>query len=303
LDSGLYVVAWESLSYPDRTKGAVCFRVFDANGLAVTEEHLATDQAYAARNVDVAANGPGQLVVTWLHDRTTNSIWAKPFSTQGRAVASSFQVNEVPFKTLTSPRISSNPAGQYAIAWDGDPNTGVQDDVHVRFFDANSAPLSPDFRLNDSINGAQQNPAIGVNAELCALVAWESDHLSEDQGIEVMTRFVDVNGLVCGPENSMPNNHMGDQAKPCVVLTSGSQFMLAWESSSPEISNTDIYYCVGRCPAMSDFNADSYTNFVDFSLLAQGWNQDPPGGSTPAPSELSLFCDEWLMRSIIPSEN
>ncbi|MCF7972303.1 MAG: hypothetical protein K9N55_00650 [Phycisphaerae bacterium] len=305
LSSGHVAVAWESLSYPDRSKRAVCCRVFDANGLAVTDEFLVTDQAYAARNVDIAENTPGQLIVIWLNDRTENSVWARSFNGQGLAVADAFQVNESSFKTLTWPRISANRSGQYAIAWDGDPNTGAQDDIHIRFFDANSVPLSPDYRLNASTDGAQQNPTISVNDQLCALVAWESDHLFEDQGQEVMTRFIDVNGLACGPEISIPANHIGNQTKPSVGMTSRSQFVLAWESSLPEINNTDIYYCLGQCPSMSDMNADSYTDFVDFSLWAQSWPQDAPDSVislSDANADLSLFCSEWLMRSIKPSD-
>jgi len=121
LSSGQYIVAWESHAYPNRTKKAVCYRIFDANGNPATEEMLGTDQSYAARNVDIAANGPDQFILTWLNDRTADSIWARPFDIQGKALSDSFQVSESPFKTLTNPKISASQSGDFAIVWDGDP--------------------------------------------------------------------------------------------------------------------------------------------------------------------------------------
>ena len=79
--------------------------------------------------------------------------------------------------------------------------------------------------------------------------------------------------------------------------------MLAWESSAPEISNTDIHYCWGHCPSLSDLNADSRTDFQDFSILAQGWREDSldSAGFSPASlADLGLICSEWLTRSIAP---
>lgn len=304
LASGQYAVAWESHTYPDRTKKAVCCRIFDANGHPDTQEILVTDQSYAARHVDIAAKGPEQFVVVWLNDRTQNSVWARSFDLQGQALTDSFQVNETSFKTLTSPRVAANGTGEFAVAWDGDPNSGAEDDVHIRFFDVNHAPLSPDYRLNASTPGAQRNPAISVNKQLCAVVAWESDHLSADQGLDVFTRYIDVNGLVCGPETSLTNTKIGDQEKPSLVLTSQGQFVLAWESSPPEINNTDIHYCRGRCPSSSDLNADSRTDFQDFSILAELWRQDLSDDAALTQSmwtDLGLFCSEWVTRSIEPA--
>ena len=186
------------------------------------------------------------------------------------------------------------------MVWDGDPNAGAEDDVHIRFFDVNNVPLSPDTRLNASTIGAQRNPVVSIDEQLCAVVAWESDHLSADQGLEVFTRYIDVNGLACGPEESMTNTHAGDQEKPSLIMTSEGQFILAWESSAPEISNTDIHYCWGHCPSSSDLNADSRTDFQDFSILAQGWRKDSLDSAEFAPAGLGLICSEWLTRSIAP---
>jgi hypothetical protein len=303
LASGQYAVAWESHTYPDRTKKAVCCRIFDANGRPDSQEILVTDQSYAARHADICAQGPGQLIVVWLNDRTRDSVRARSFDLQGRALAESFQVNEATFKTLTHPRVSANRNGEFAVVWDGDPNTGAEDDVHIRFFDANNAPLSPDTRLNASTLGAQSNPTVSVDEQLCAAVAWESDHLSGDLGLEIFTRYIDVNGLACGPETAITNTHAGDQENPELVMTSDGQFILAWESRPPEINNTDIHYCRGRCPSHSDLNADSRTDFQDFSLLAQLWRQDRPNETAEAPGpwgNLGLFCSEWVTRSIAP---
>jgi len=119
-----------------------------------------------------------------------------------------------------------------------------------------------------------------------------------------MTRYIDANGMECGPERSISNNHIGDQEKPSVVVTSHAQFILAWESSPPEINNTDIHYCWGLCPSESDMNTDSSTNFVDFSMLASLWNQDSPDNTTASSrshADLDSFCSEWLGRSILPA--
>ncbi len=304
LPSAGYVISWESHTYPNRNKKAVCLRIFDPNGLAVYDEVLATDQSYAARHADVSAKGPDQFILTWLNDRTNDSVWARTFDLNGGPLSDSFQVNETSFKTLTFPKVSTNDSGEFVVVWDGDPNSGAKDDIHVRFFDANSVALCPDYQLNVSTLGAQQNPVVALTTPLCALVAWESNHLASEQGWEVMTRFIDVNGLVCGPEECMINNRIGDQRTPSLVMTSNGIFVLAWESSQPEINNTDIHYCSGRCPSSSDINADSRIDFQDFSWLAQlrqSGSPDTPDVSFPYWADLTLFCDEWLTRSVATS--
>lgn len=303
LPSGYYAVAWESHAYPERSKKAVCCRVFDANGLAASPEVLLTDQSYAARHVDIAANGLGQFVVVWLNDRTQNAVWARSFDLKGAPLTDSFQVNEDAFKTLTYPRVSAAPQGGFAVVWDGDPNAGAEDDVHIRFYDANHVSLSPDTILNASTDGAQTNPSVCVDERLCALVAWESNHLSADQGQEILTRHIDVNGLICGPETCATHTRVGDQENPSLVMTSTGQFVLAWESSAPEINNTDVHYCWGRCPSSSDLNADSHTNFQDFALFAQRRSDLSPVDTPTAPGAwtgLKTFSSEWLSRSIAP---
>ncbi len=304
LPSAGYVVCWESHSYPDRQKKAVCFRIFDSNGLAVCDEVLAADQPYAARNADVSAKGPDQFILTWLNDRTSDSVWARTFDLSGIALGNSFQVNEASFKTLTCPKVAANLSGDYVVVWDGDPNSGAQDDIHVRFFDVNNVPLCPDYQLNISTPGAQQNPVVALTHPLCAMVAWESNHLASEQGTEVMTRFVDANGLVCGPEACVINDRAGDQRNPSLVMTSDGVFVLAWESSQQEINNTDIHYCSGRCPSSSDINADSHTDFQDFSLLAQlrlNSSPDTADVSLSSLADLEVFCSEWLTRSVATS--
>ncbi|NQV35115.1 MAG: hypothetical protein HQ515_20645, partial [Phycisphaeraceae bacterium] len=130
--------------------------------------------------------------------------------------------------------------------------------------------------------------------------------LSEAQGLEVLARYIDVNGLACGPETSMTNTHTGDQEKSSLAMTSEGQFVLAWESSAPGSGSTDIHYCWGHCPSLSDLNADSRTDFQDFSILAQGWRQASPDDAGFAPAslaELGLVCSQWLTRSIAPMSN
>jgi hypothetical protein len=219
-------------------------------------------------------------------------------------LGNSFQVNEIPFRTLTYPKVSTNHSGEFVIVWDGDPNRGAEDDIHVRFFDVNNTPLCPDYRLNISTPGAQQNPVVALTPPLCAMVAWESNHMASEQGMEVLTRFIDANGLVCGPETCMINDRIGDQRNPSLVMTSEGVFVLAWESSQPEINNTDIHYCSGRCPSSSDINADSRTDFQDFSLLTQLRLNSPPDTtdvSSTSFADLDLFCNEWLTRSLATS--
>ncbi len=297
LASGQYAVVWESHVYPERSKKAVCCRIFDANGHPDSQEILVTDQTYAARHADIAAKGSEEFVVVWLNDRTRNSIWARSFDLHGLALTDSLQVNEVSFKTLTYPRVSASSAGDFGVAWDGDPNSGAEDDVHVRFFDANNTPLTGDIRLNASTTGAQRNPSISVNEPLRAIVAWESNHLA-DQGLEVLTRHIDVNGLVYGPETAMTHAHIGDQDRPSLAMTLEGQFILAWESSGPESSSTDIHYCWGHCPSSSDLNADSYVDFQDFTIVTQDWRDDISDNAALTPIDLGPFCSQWLTRSI-----
>ena len=131
----------------------------------------------------------GGFLATW---QDYGDVWGRRFNAGGAALANDFQIS-----TLLTAQVSEVDAaigwnGNVLVVWaDSGDDVGTGTEVRGRLFDADLAPLGPDFRINTVTDNAQTHPRIADYGPAGFLVVWGSSVSSgADLGVSIEARVV-----------------------------------------------------------------------------------------------------------------
>jgi len=243
---GRFMVVWESDSSPNATRLCIRGQLYDQTGTPLGPEMEISDTpSYAARYPDVAMDSQGQFAVSWMEDRTTDSVRVRLFDPNGEAKGPSSKVNTISFKSLTWPSIAMNAEGTFIIAWDGDPNKASDDDIHARIFDPNATPLADESMVNTTQSGAQVNPRVALDGQGSFMVVWEGPTSDPNGGTDVFGQRFDATGQRLGEELRLNEFMTGNQGQPDVGLGENGRLIAVWESIGQDGSESGIFGVTG----------------------------------------------------------
>lgn len=137
--------AWTSYGQVDGSD--VYFRLFNANGLPVTDEIMVNQTTVGDQTApSVATVSGGDFVVTWSgysNDLDLTDIYARVFSSNGQAVGNEFIINATLAGDQTKPTVLSYGANNanFATAWVKSGGGGTSG-IYVRRFNKNGSPGS-----------------------------------------------------------------------------------------------------------------------------------------------------------------
>jgi hypothetical protein len=146
LVGGGFAIAWSTGDLAaDGESGAVKARIFDEDGIPVTNEVLVNGIIDGNKGfADVAATPGGEFVVTWRSDDQTqdddseHAIKARAFDANANPIDEEFLVNELTDLSQTSAAIAVLPDGSFAIVWDSaEPEQGdnSEEGIKARVFE------------------------------------------------------------------------------------------------------------------------------------------------------------------------
>jgi len=241
-DAGTIIVVWESrVTTVDVDRSYVCVQLFDPNGSGRGGEILADDPLYDCRYPDVAADGSGNFVVTWLRETGTDRIVARRFDPNGVPAGDPFEVSTARITSITRPSIAMNSLGYFAVAWDGDPNRAGDDDIHGRRYDPNATPQGEPFVVNTLCAGAQQWPQVAMNDANEFVIVWEHNTADPNLATEIFARRFDPNGRPAGDQFQLNTYTQDKQRYPDVATGADGSFVAAWESNGQDGSGNGIF--------------------------------------------------------------
>ena len=302
-DNGVFIVVWESSNTPEENDKVICGQLYDSNGVEFGTEFLVNAEPSVCRYPDVVADANGNFAVVWMVDKSRNSIMARMFDPNGTPRTDTFQVNTVRFSSIARPSIAMDAAGNFVVAWDGDPNLAGLDDIHARLYDANGTPLGEQFVVNTTTAGAQQYPQVVMNDDGEFVIVWDCriDPNSESERDIFGQRF-DCQGQRLGDEFQVNMNVADDQRNPAVAIGPDGQFVAAWQSYAQDGSRYGIFARPGPIVGSADFNADGLVDFRDYSVLSDEWleNENPLTSdliddNKVDEQDLAEFCRQWLI--------
>lgn len=160
-------------------------RLFDASGTPLGPDYPLNTPASAAghqKQPRAAADGLGNFVVVWedqLQDGSGTAIAGRRFDHDGAPLGGEFAVNTTTAANQLNPHLAADAFGGFAVVWE-DWSSGSAD-VRARRFDAQGAPLGPDFVVHAAIAGDQLNPDVEMTRTgEDVLFTWEGPGVSTD---------------------------------------------------------------------------------------------------------------------------
>jgi hypothetical protein len=192
---GGFVVTWYDAGVTGNHTG-VYARKFSADTTPVTPEIPVQAAAIAPTFTSIAMNDQGQFVVAWSNKATGTQadadIFARQFDPLGVPLAAAFRVNTVLPSDQVNPMVSSDAQGNFAIVWQGDPNSTTFPGVFGRTFNYRGAALEDEFRISPLVTRSFINPAVLLNPGLQAVFAWTALNGQDGSGAGVYSRRFQV---------------------------------------------------------------------------------------------------------------
>ena len=134
------------------------------------------------RAPSVAVDQDGDFVVVW-HDRSYSGTDVSATGVEGQRYASDgsprggqFQVNSYTGSYQDFASVTSSPAGDFVVVWQGNftPTDTSGRSIRAQRFTSNGSPRGVEFQVNTSTAGSQLRPAVAAAADGDFAVVWDS---------------------------------------------------------------------------------------------------------------------------------
>jgi hypothetical protein len=303
-NDGGFIIVWESSNIPGQSNKAICGRLYDGSGSSIGPEFVINEEASDSRYPDVAMDAEGDFAVVWMRDKSSNSIIARLYNADGTAKMEPFGVSTIRFSSITKPSIAMGKAGNFVVAWDGDPKLARQDDIHVRCYKPDGTAIGEQFIVNTTLTGPQQNPEVAMNNRGRFIIAWDIKIEPDINERDIFAQRYNSSGVPLGNEFQVNTYMTDDQKRPSVAITENGKFVMAWQSYGQDGSGYGVFGEMGQMVGSADFNGDGFVNFRDYCILAEEWlksgellKADLIDDNKVDEQDLAEFCYQWLCPS------
>jgi hypothetical protein len=237
LPSSRVIVIWvdDSSEGTDDSGSSIQGRFFTTDGSPLGPRFQVNTTVLGNQTVpDVAAAPDGRFVVTWESESSTGSddsgtsIQLRRFDAEGNPLGSDQQVNTFVSSDQRNARVACAGNGSFVVVWDSDGSSGNDDSslsVQARIFDAEGAPLGPDFQVNSSIEGTQAEPAVGTMGAGGFEVVWAD----EDSLENIQRQAFDSGGGKIGSQSLVNTTAGSSLADPDIAMTPEGDFVAVWK--------------------------------------------------------------------------
>ena len=151
------------------------------------------------------------------------------------------QVNTTTEGDQQNPDVDIFIDGSFIVTWQGPATFGGDGvDVYFRRFDKDGNELTPESRVNTTVDGDQTNPAIAADSNTTSrfVIAWQGPG---SDGEDIYAQFYSDNAQPDGAEITVNTTVAGDQTNPDVDVSDnfGRLATFAWEG--PDADGTGIH--------------------------------------------------------------
>ena len=168
LENGGFVVVWDddSQRQPDASGGRVVFKVFDDDGVAISQEILVAN-VYADSSFRKGITGlqNGNFVVSWTDPTgpsgtTPSKLYAQIYGPTGNTVGGTITISDPGFVENAEAAITTLSSGDFAVSWTSTEFTNIQQrDIFARVYQEDGTPITPQFMVNTVVTADNQEEA------------------------------------------------------------------------------------------------------------------------------------------------
>ena len=179
---GMFVIAWMSQQQDGGGYGIFAERFNAATGQRFGEfrvnETTALDQKYPA----IAADAAGNFVVSW-HGQEAGSLpgqvidgiyYMRRYGPQGQPLTGETRLNPVDGQQLGAPSLALADDGALLVAWADIGVDGESHGVRAMRYHADLTPDGQPWVVNTMTDDSQSTPALAIDADGDAVIAWVS---------------------------------------------------------------------------------------------------------------------------------
>lgn len=247
--TGRFVVAWQ-------TPGATAADGIDVamrrgtigDGLVGAEVVAHTITAGDQLSPTVAMNDSGAFVIAFRgtdpsgggeEGEEAGAILLRGFAGDGTPLSAEVTVNAGDYNDVAVPDVALNDAGVVAIVWQVEGQQGSGSDAYGRRLqlDVGAGTVTPlatagfgtaDFRLNETTQGPQRAPSVGLDGDGDIVAAWQSQH-QDGFSWAIVGRRYDAGVNAFGNEFLVNSGtQLGPQIAPEVAVVAGGRSVVAW---------------------------------------------------------------------------
>lgn len=229
--SGNFVVVWEDQGH---LNGDIYAQRYNNKGEPIGHPFRVNDDEGTAwqHSPAIAQNEQGFIIV-WKDVREgERSIYGQRYSKNGSALGQNFHINNtIGALDPSPPAIGVDGRGHFIIAWNAQGNS--ENNVHniyAKRYAMNGIVLEDGFRVNDlegTANETFQAPAVAVDADGNAIIAWEN--VDEEYRTSIWAQRFSSDGSAAG--SNFQVNEIIDEVSimiPKIAVNKWGNFIILW---------------------------------------------------------------------------
>lgn len=290
---GNFVVVWQSLGQDGSVEGVYGqqYRRSPETLLSNSEFIVNTETVNSKSSSAVAMDAAGNHVVVWAsnnQDGDGSGIYGQRYNSDGVKIGDEFQVNTTTTDAQRVPSIAIDTDGDFVVVWQSLGQDGSGYGVYGQRYNSSGNKVGNEFRINTETADDQRKPKVAMEANGDFVVVWDSD-AQDGASTGIYGQRYNSNGNKIGGEFRINTETMNAQRGPSLAMNTDGNFVVVWESSGQDGSDTGVYgqrYNSSGSKVGSEFRVNTLTedtqNIADvamdedgsFVVVWQSWNQD-----------------------------
>jgi hypothetical protein len=190
----------------------------------------------------VAMDEKGNFVITWatsdFHSFYYN-VLARRFNSEGKAIATEFQVNTYINHWQDSPAIAMHKKGNFVITWQSFAQDGSGLGVFAKRFNRKGKAKGKEFQVNTYTHWHQQYPSIAMDEKGNFVIIWLDG--GDGSGYGVFAQRFNRKGKAKGKEFQVNTYTASDQQYPSIAMDEKGNFVITWESYGQDGSDWGVF--------------------------------------------------------------
>ncbi len=227
----------------------VLAQLFNADGSTLGGEFTVNTIGAHDQVAPSAAMGPGgDFVITWTSEGQMGSgadVFARRFDDTGSGLEDDFRVNMTTQQKQQNSVVGMDAAGNFQITWQSGHQDGFSWGIYAQVYDPSGEVMVNEFLVNTNTQGPQINPAVSVNSEGEAVVAWlglDATHKSAVHAQRFLMPAAGFDFVVAAEGEVVLNNYIALEESPAsAAADENGNYVVTWQSYGEDGSGLGVF--------------------------------------------------------------
>lgn len=177
------------------------------------------------------------------------------------AIGFETQVNTFNQNSQGGVAVAIDAAGESVAVWSSLTQDGSGSGIYAQRYSAQGVAQGNEFHVNTFTTGAQDAPAVAMDAVGNFTVTWNSAG-QDGSGTGIYAQRFNSHGVALGSEFKVNTYTTGKQASPSIAMDAAGAFVISWDSSAQDGSGFGVYakrFSTAGVVQGSEFRVNTWT--------------------------------------------